>query len=812
MRSLVGLFMNVLARTRLWQRSLAIVIAILIPGVIAEYSLIKNQRDTITTANAELNGVVYSQALEETLSVVSDTSFGLQQQSAGIASGENVASTALAQLDARLSAVDLSETEHGKDFLTSQKWSAVRTELQALKSAGPHTIDAATLAQYQSAMQQLVNLNSDVASNSTLILDPEAHTYFTMDMAVLAIPALESTLSQLRNGALSTLKQGTPLAMRVKLSGLSQTVTELVARLQSNQKLLADANKDIAQQIESSFTNVTDTVGRANQLVNSQLLTAEHPSLSASALDEAMTSAFNAVAAFHDVTIPALQTGLNDRISGAKARIRDAVVIFAVFLAAGLTLTYFIARQISRPIGAAVDACTRIGRGELCDVEVNRAAGPEIEQLTEGLSAMARDIKERTIKARVLMALNRLQARVEFTPDGTIIDANENFLRAMGYALGEIKGQHHRLFVASNFAASAEYRDFWQKLGRGEAISGEFPRIGKGGKQVWIQGTYCPVLDDENRVVSVVKYAADVTDEVVHKQAMAARERNTMLQVRQATDKLTQSSAELNQVAGQMASGATETSAQAIKVSSAANQIKANVSSVASASEEMSATVREIAANAAESARTARHARDLATDANDTVQALSASSAAIGKVTKVISTIAQQTNLLALNATIEAARAGEAGKGFAVVANEVKELAKETARATEEIAQQIDTIQGATMKSVTSIGDVVKIIEQIDGYATSIAASVEEQAATVRDIARNANDVNHGVSDVVDNIDGVADAARLAEANAAQTQYSAGVISELAMVLGGLFEESADHSTAPLTARHAPHDDRRLSA
>lgn len=276
-------------------------------------------------------------------------------------------------------------------------------------------------------------------------------------------------------------------------------------------------------------------------------------------------------------------------------------------------------------------------------------------------------------------------------------------------------------------------------------------------------------------------------DIITERAQMEEREKQTMVQVEAATSKLNDASASLIEVANQQASGAVQTAAQATRVAGVASQIKANVTSVASAAEQMSSTVREIAGNAAESAKTARQARDLASGANETVQALSAGSAAIGKVTKVISTIAQQTNLLALNATIEAARAGEAGKGFAVVANEVKELAKETARATEEISQQIEMIQAATGKSVTSIGDVVKVIELIDGFATSIAASVEEQAATVRDIARNASEVSQGVASVVENIEGVAQAAKEGERFAAMTQSSAGGVSELAASLGILF-------------------------
>ncbi len=281
--------------------------------------------------------------------------------------------------------------------------------------------------------------------------------------------------------------------------------------------------------------------------------------------------------------------------------------------------------------------------------------------------------------------------------------------------------------------------------------------------------------------MTALRLVASLVSAALHRLGLQA-------QIAGSSARLVAASDQLAGLSDALASAATQTAAQSTSVSHVAEQIRVSVASVAGAAEELSATVREIAQNASESAKTARHARDIAAAAEVTVHALSGSSAAIGKVTKVISTIAQQTNLLALNATIEAARAGESGKGFAVVAHEVKELAKETARATEEISNQIETIQGDTTKSVGAIAAITKIIGEIDNFASSIAAAVEEQSATVREVARNANEVSAGVGSVVENIAGVAEATRDGEKNATLTQASAQEIRSLAHELSSLTE------------------------
>jgi len=430
--------------------------------------------------------------------------------------------------------------------------------------------------------------------------------------------------------------------------------------------------------------------------------------------------------------------------------------------------------------------------------------GPMVtwEVITERLALQARN---EDFSGQVA-AINETQAVIEFNLDGTIISANDNFLKTLGYSLEEVQGKHHRIFVEAGYSNSPEYEAFWSKLNRGEFVADDFKRVGKGGKVVWIQASYNPITDVNGNVYKVVKYATDITPRIAAEAEMTRIQNmmdnipiNVLLsntdfeiiymnpasetqlkaiehllpvkvsemiginidvfhkapehqrkllrdpanlphrarikvgdetldllataifdkddnyigpmvtwavisdQVTMANDferdikgvvsTVTAAATEMQATSQTMASNTEETARQSQVVAAASEEATKNVETVSSAAEELSASIAEIARHVQDASQMSNTAVEEASTTNVTIKELGVSSNEIGQVIKVITSIAQQTNLLALNATIEAARAGEAGKGFAVVANEVKELARQTAKATEEISEKIGAIQ-----------------------------------------------------------------------------------------------------------------------
>jgi methyl-accepting chemotaxis protein len=332
----------------------------------------------------------------------------------------------------------------------------------------------------------------------------------------------------------------------------------------------------------------------------------------------------------------------------------------------------------------------RIGKGGK-EVWILASYNPVLDENGKpiGVVKFATDVTAQKLKFADLGgqidAIGKSQAVIEFKLDGTIIHANENFLRALGYTLGEIAGKHHSMFVAQAERDGADYRAFWAALGRGEFQSGEFKRIGKGGKEVYIQASYNPILDLNGKPFKVVKYASDVTKQVL---------------VRMGNER-----------------------------------VRGMMDSVAAGAEELNASVREISEAMVKSKETAISAVERVASADSQARRLSDAAQAMSGILELIGNITGQINLLALNATIESARAGEAGRGFAVVASEVKSLANQAKQATDKIGAEIESLNGISGDVVTALETIKKSIQDVAEYVTSTAAAVEEQSTVTSEMS-----------------------------------------------------------------------------
>jgi methyl-accepting chemotaxis protein len=330
-------------------------------------------------------------------------------------------------------------------------------------------------------------------------------------------------------------------------------------------------------------------------------------------------------------------------------------------------------------------------------------------------------------------AISRAQAVIEFTPQGDILTANDNFLNAMGYRLEEIKGRHHRMFCDPAEAESAAYRQFWDSLARGQFQAAEYRRLGKGGREVHIQATYNPVFDDTGEVVKVVKFATDITA-AVHKR---------------------QRGLELNGELGSVVSRISDAHEKAGIAASASTETGAMIHSVAAASEELSQSVKGISHSMGEARHSVEGVFKHAENANNSAASLNKSAAAMTNVVTLIQDIAGQINLLALNATIESARAGDAGKGFAVVASEVKNLANQAANSTKTIATEIATMQSVTTEVTEALGLISTSMDTVLVNVTSVAATLEQQSAATSEITHNMQAAVTAVSEINESLDNI---------------------------------------------------------
>ncbi len=363
---------------------------------------------------------------------------------------------------------------------------------------------------------------------------------------------------------------------------------------------------------------------------------------------------------------------------------------------------------------------------------IRDGAGKVIKVIKFASDITAQKMREIDMNGKV-DAISRAQAVIEFTPHGDILTANDNFLNAMGYRLEEIRGRHHRMFCDPAEAESATYRQFWESLARGQFQAAEYRRLGKGGREVYIQATYNPVFDDTGEVVKVVKFATDITA-AVHKRLRGL---------------------ELNGELGSVVSRISEAHEKAGIAASASTETGAMIHSVAAASEELSQSVKGISHSMGEARHSVEGVFMHTENANNSAASLNKSASAMTNVVTLIQDIAGQINLLALNATIESARAGDAGKGFAVVASEVKNLANQAANSTKTIAGEIATMQAVTSEVTEALGLISTSMDGVLANVTSVAATLEQQTAATSEITHNMQAAVTAVGEINESLDNI---------------------------------------------------------
>jgi methyl-accepting chemotaxis protein len=440
---------------------------------------------------------------------------------------------------------------------------------------------------------------------------------------------------------------------------------------------------------------------------------------------------------------------------------------------------------------------------------------------------ITRQTQEAADRQAQIEAISRVQAVIAFTLDGTIIEANDNFLATVGYRLDEIVGRHHSMFCAPDYAKSDAYRQFWENLRSGQFVAAEFQRFGKGGKEVWIQASYNPILDASGKPVKVIKFANDISE---RKRSEGIIDALTASLARMAEGDLggrintaftgqyealrqafNTSLSRLEEIVSGLRTASRTLRTATTEILSGANDLSGRTTRQAATIEETSASVEQLTANVAENARRAATASDKArqvarsatdggavmAEATTAMTAIEASSGKISNIIGLIDDIAFQTNLLALNASVEAARAGDAGKGFAVVAVEVRRLAQSAASASADVKALIETSAGEVRAGAQLVGRAAERL-------SDILHGAEESAVLIDEIARANRDQSGSLSEVaiaVRQMDEMTqhNAALVEETNAAieQTEAQAGELDRIVEVFRTAGQAEEPRSAKP---------------
>jgi len=754
-------------------------LALLIPLVVLLGMLLSEENTAIDFGNKEIAGVAYMAPLRALIEhVPQHRGFAYGYLSGNNAFKEKMVRTA-AKVEDDVTKMDAVDQQYGEMLGTSRLWNDLKRDWKALKNETLSVSAEESFSRHTVFIKALIAFIQKVGAQSNLILDPDLDSYYLMDAVVLKLPVITEHIDRLRSlGTVSAMRNEISGDEKIELLLLDGGIEALEEGLSAGIAAAVDANVAL-RGIQSTTEDAIRKLQNFEKILQDKIENEGFLNVNPQRYFDEGTEVINAFFHLYDETAPALTGLLKARVAGLRSKEHKQVTGAMICIIIAFLIGFYTIRVISNPLREMTRAVQKIAKGDLSP-EIRPYGRDEVGLLSQGFSAMLEGLKgAEAQKGRMA----QVSAMVE-NADANFVFADQDFkvtymnpaslttfqkLTAfLPCAADEIVGQSIDTLLndpssTRRLLSDSKNLPYTATVTLGDEI---------------VEFTAVAIYDHNKTRIGTMANWGLITDRARLRTSL----KETTVSVASASEQLATASRE-------MQTNAEHTTEKAQTVAGISHQTDQNVQSVAAAAEEMSVTVKEISKNVHNANQITEQAVEMAESMNETITKLDASNSEIGNVVKVISMIAGQTNLLALNATIEAARAGDAGKGFAVVANEVKELAKGTSKATDEIRQQIVAIQSNTKGAIESIEKITEIIKENNSITTSIASAVEQQSMTTNEISLNMSEAAKETKQIVEELEEIISTSQNTASSAVNIGEASEELSHTANHLSVLTEE-----------------------